>query len=124
MQHFLTYKIICYIRKRQTIVCLIGTHQMSLIQIKHAVRLLSLDQLRKLNEWLHELIRRAEEAERRENSSSRKQTVTERTLDNKTYRLEGIRCGKETCKCSRGKLHGPYWYSYTRANDKVISKYI
>jgi hypothetical protein len=97
---------------------------MSLMQIKHAVRMLSLGQLRKLDEWLHELIRRAEEADRTEKSSSRKQTVAEQTFENKTYRLESIRCGKEKCKCASGKLHGPYWYSYTRIKDKVKSQYI
>ena len=96
---------------------------MSLIQIKHAVRLLSLSQLRKLDEWLQELIRRAEETERAEQSSW-KQTVSEQSLDNQTYRLESIRCGKEKCKCVRGKLHGPYWYSYTRVKDKIVSRYI
>lgn len=25
---------------------------------------------------------------------------------------------------ARGKLHGPYWYSYTRVDDKVTSQYI
>ena len=74
---------------------------MSLMQIKHAVRLLSLDQLRKLDGWLRELIRRVDEAERTEKPSSRKQPVAERTLNNKTYRLESIRCGKEKCKCAR-----------------------
>lgn len=97
---------------------------MSLVQIKHAVRLLSLDQLRKLDTWLHELIRRGEEDARAEQPSARKQAVTERTLETKTYQLEGIRCGKESCKCARGKLHGPYWYSYTRVDDKVTSQYI
>lgn len=94
------------------------------MQIKHAMRMLSLGQLRKLDEWLHELIRKAEEADRVEKPPSRKQTVAEQTLENKTYRLESIRCGKENCKCSRGKLHGPYWYSYTRVKDKVTSQYI
>jgi hypothetical protein len=97
---------------------------MNLIQLKHAVRALSLSQLRKLDEWLHELIRRDEESDRKEKPSSRKQTVAERTLENKTYRLESIRCGKENCKCARGKLHGPYWYSYSRVKDKVKSQYI
>jgi|SRR5215213_1026817 len=97
---------------------------MNLIQLKHAVRALSLSQLRKLDEWLHELIRRAEKAVRAEQSLSRKQIAAERTLGNKTYRLESIRCGKENCKCARGKLHGPYWYSYTRVKDKVTSQYI
>jgi hypothetical protein len=97
---------------------------MNLIQLKHAVRVLSLSQLRKLDEWLHDLIRNAEEADRAEKSSSRKQNVAEQTLENKTYRLESIRCGKEKCKCVRGQLHGPYWYSYTRVKDKITSQYI
>jgi hypothetical protein len=53
---------------------------MSLMQIKYAVRMLSLGQLRKLDEWLHELIRKAEEADRVEKLPSRKQTVAEQTL--------------------------------------------
>lgn len=97
---------------------------MSLTGIKHSVRLLSLAQLRKLDEWLHELIRRAEESERAEQLASHKETMAERSLDNKTYRLESIRCGKENCKCARGKLHGPYWYSYSRVGDKVKSQYV
>jgi hypothetical protein len=97
---------------------------MSLIQIKNVVRRLSLDRLKKLDEWLHELIRNAEESERAQRLTSRKQTVTGQTLDNKTYRQESVRCGKENCKCARGKLHGPYWYSYTRVKDKVSSQYI
>src|SRR5947209_7642125 len=97
---------------------------MSLTQIKRAVRLLSLGQLRRLDEWLHKLIRRAEESEHTERPPLRKETSAEPTLDNKTYRLESIRCGKENCKCARGKLHGPYWYSYTRVEDKVTSQYI
>jgi hypothetical protein len=97
---------------------------MSLMQIKHAVCMLSLGQLRKLDEWLHELIRKAEKVDRVGKYPSRKQTVAEQTLENKTYRLESIRCGKEKCKCARGKLHGPYWYSYTRVKDKVTSQYV
>jgi hypothetical protein len=97
---------------------------MNLIQLRHAVRALSLSQLRKLDEWLHDLIRRAEKAAHKEKSSRHKQTVAEQTVDNKTYRLESIRCGKYKCKCASGKLHGPYWYSYARVKDKVISRYI
>jgi hypothetical protein len=97
---------------------------MSLTQIKHTVRMLSMGQLRKLDEWLHELIRKAEEADRVEKPLSRKQTVAEQTLDNKTYRLESIRCGKDKCKCARGQLHGPYWYSYMRIKGRIKSEYI
>lgn len=97
---------------------------MGQIQIKQAVRRLSLLQLRKLDEWLHELILKAEEAARTERVTPGRQVVEERTAENKSYRLESVRCGKEKCKCARGKLHGPYWYSYTRVKDKVKSQYI
>src|SRR5437762_1076142 len=97
---------------------------MDVAQIKHALRKLPLDRLRSLDVWLHELIRVAEEAAYAERSVPRKQTLTERTLDNRTFRLERVRCGKEKCKCARGTLHGPYWYSYTRVKDKVKSQYI
>jgi hypothetical protein len=97
---------------------------MDLRQIKLLARRLSLSQLIKLDQWLHELIKRTEEADRAEQSAARKRPVVESALDNKTYRLESIRCGKDNCKCVRGKQHGPYWYSYTRVKDKVTSKYI
>jgi hypothetical protein len=97
---------------------------MGLIQIKQAVRGLSLKQLRRLDEWLHEFIEKAEESARADRLRSREQVVEERTVDNLTYRLEEVRCGKEKCKCSRGKLHGPYWYSYSRIEGSVKSKYI
>jgi hypothetical protein len=95
-----------------------------MLQIKHALRLLPLGQLRKLDEWLHGLIRRAEDEERARREPSRKRTAAGQTLGDKTYRQERVRCGKENCKCTRGKLHGPYWYSYTRVEDKVTSQYV
>lgn len=97
---------------------------MNLIRIKQAVRRLSLGQLRRLDEWLHELIRKAEEADPTQHPPSHKFVVEERTGGNKTYRLESVRCGKEKCKCARGKLHGPYWYSYGRVKGKIKSQYI
>ena len=97
---------------------------MNLIRIKLAVRALSLNQLRKLDDWLHELIRRAEESDRTEPSSPRKQTANDRTLNGKTYRLESVRCGKEKCKCTRGKLHGPYWYCYWSEQGSTKSQYV
>jgi hypothetical protein len=97
---------------------------MGLIQIKQAARRLSLLQLRKLDAWIHELIRAAEESAETGQARSGKQVVEERTVGGETYRLEGVRCGKEKCKCARGKLHGPYWYGYTRVKDKVKSRYV
>lgn len=97
---------------------------MGLIQIKQAARRLSLFQLRKLDGWIHELIREAEESANSERARSGKQVVEERIVQGETYRLEGVRCGKEKCRCARGKLHGPYWYGYTRVKDKVKSRYV
>jgi hypothetical protein len=97
---------------------------MRLTQIKFAMRRLSLNKLKSLNEWLQELIRETEHAKQQEKSSLHKQTVSEQPIDSKAYRLEKIRCGKENCKCTRGKLHGPYWYSYIRNKEKVTSQYI
>jgi hypothetical protein len=97
---------------------------MGVTQIKQVMRRLSLGQLRKLDEWLQDLIRKAEDSTQAKRLRSRKQTVKERIVKNKTYRLEGIRCGKEKCKCARGQLHGPYWYSYMRIEGRVKSKYI
>ena len=38
-----------------------------------------------------------------------------------TYRLEGVRCGKDGCKSCP---HGPYWYAYYREGGKLRSRYI
>src|SRR5215213_6071122 len=97
---------------------------MNVTRIKQVMRRLSLEQLRRLEAWLQEFIKNAEDAAPAVYPPSRKQVVEERTIDNITYCLEGVRCGKENCKCARGKLHGPYWYSYTRIEGKVKSKYI
>jgi hypothetical protein len=97
---------------------------MNLTQFKHSARALSLIQLRKLDEWLHELIRRAEESGRAAQKPPGKQVIEERTVENRTYRLEGVRCGKDKCKCAGGRLHGPYWYSYVRVEGKVKSQYV
>jgi len=40
------------------------------------------------------------------------------------YRLEKTRCGKKTCRCARGELHGPYWYAYYRENGRMRCDYI
>jgi hypothetical protein len=97
---------------------------MGLIQIKHVVRRLSLAKLRKLDEWLHEMIRKAEAEEHARRASSRERTAPGKTPGDTSYRQESVRCGKENCKCASGKLHGPYWYSYTRVKDKVTSQYV
>jgi hypothetical protein len=41
-----------------------------------------------------------------------------------TYRLELVKCGKLTCRCATGQLHGPYWYAYQRQVGRVKSWYV
>lgn len=52
------------------------------------------------------------------------QIVQTLTFDGLLYQLELIRCGKERCKCTRGQLHGPYWYSYKKKEGRLICKYV
>lgn len=35
-----------------------------------------------------------------------------------------IRCGKSSCKCARGELHGAYFYYFTRINGKLTKRYL
>lgn len=39
-------------------------------------------------------------------------------------RAERVRCGKKNCKCSKGYLHGPYFYHYTWVAGKRRKRYI
>ncbi len=33
------------------------------------------------------------------------------TLEGTTYFQQGRKCGRASCKCQTGELHGPYWYA-------------
>ena len=37
---------------------------------------------------------------------------------------EYIRCGKQSCKCLKGALHGPYWYIYQKEGGCLLKTYI
>ena len=50
--------------------------------------------------------------------------MAERRIDHKTYRSELVRCGKKDCRCTRGELHGPYWYAYWSEGGKTKSEYV
>jgi hypothetical protein len=34
------------------------------------------------------------------------------------------RCGKANCKCSRGQLHGPYYYRFMWDYGRVVKEYV
>ncbi len=41
------------------------------------------------------------------------------------YRLKYFRCGKESCRCRRGQLHGPYLYVQRRGpNGRTHTTYM
>jgi hypothetical protein len=35
-----------------------------------------------------------------------------------------VRCGKATCKCARGELHGAYYYYFVRVGGKLKKRYL
>ena len=89
---------------------------MKLREVKRAVSALNIQQLVKLDAWLHSLLETVELI------GSHK--PTERVAGHKTYRRELVRCGKKGCKCADGQLHGPYWYAYWTEGSRTRSQYI
>ena len=35
-----------------------------------------------------------------------------------------VRCGKPACKCTRGELHGPYFYHFVRVGGRLAKRYL
>lgn len=35
-----------------------------------------------------------------------------------------VKCGKPTCKCARGELHGPYYYHFVRQDGVLVKRYV
>lgn len=87
---------------------------------------LSLEEMTELKSWLKEAIReRRAEAALQEIPIPKGREVMETRHEGKTtYVLEAIKCGKKKCKCTEGKLHGPYWYAYRWTGKKLKSTYI
>lgn len=43
-------------------------------------------------------------------------------LEGVTYFAVGRTCGKSSCRCQSGELHGPYWYARDRAHVRYLGK--
>ncbi len=41
-----------------------------------------------------------------------------------TVHEQYVQCGKKNCKCSRGELHGPYFYHFIRIDGKLHKHYL
>lgn len=94
-----------------------------LSEVKRAVSGLTPKQLLKLDAWLHELLA-AVAPTKPDGAATKRQVLEKHTTANKTYQLEGVRCGKKNCHCVEGKQHGPYWYAYWTEGGKTRSQYI
>ena len=41
-----------------------------------------------------------------------------------TVHRQFVRCGKASCKCVRGELHGAYYYHFVRVSGKLKKRYL
>jgi hypothetical protein len=90
-----------------------------------AAEALSLDELRQLDDWLHDRIATAAADEKKKPRRASRIIVEERKTPTGTYQLELVKCGKPACKvCKGGPAHGPYWYVYWKEDGRTRSKYI
>jgi hypothetical protein len=96
---------------------------MNLNVIKKSVQALTTSQLKRLEVWLHDLIKERT-IETSKFSDAGRQVLEEQKTKHKTYRLESVRCGKQKCRCASGELHGPYWYAYWSEGGKTRSMYL
>lgn len=87
---------------------------------------LPLEQQTALYEWLEGAIAQQQpEAELPEIPLQAGRAIVEsKQVEKITYRLELVKCGKLTCRCAAGQLHGPYWYAYQRQAGRVKSWYV
>ena len=100
-----------------------GALPVNLRDLKRSLRVLTPDQLRRLDAWLHELIEQAGHGGREKLPNDR-DALEKRQTGQKTYRLERVRCGSKRCKCTSGEMHGPYWYVYWTEGGRTRSQYV
>lgn len=96
---------------------------MNLRDTKRSLKGLTPEQLRKLDEWLHTMIERADH-DRGDQPSNERDVPKAKQAGQKTYRLERVRCGSKKCRCASGELHGPYWYAYWSEGGRTRSQYL
>jgi len=97
---------------------------MKLREIRQSISALPPRELAKLEAWLHALLEDRQSKRREGDATKQREVLESHRAARKTYRLELVRCGKESCKCAVGKLHGPYWYAYWSEGGKIRSQYI
>jgi hypothetical protein len=91
---------------------------------KRTLRKLTPTQLRQLDLLIHDQLTNFDEKVELKISGHELDKAAQRQTSNKIYRLEAVRCGKQGCKCSKGELHGPYWYAYWSDGGMTKSEYV
>lgn len=54
-------------------------------------------------------------------------TETQKALPKKlpgSVQKQFVKCGKPTCRCSRGQLHGAYYYHFVLVNGRLRKRYL
>jgi len=83
----------------------------------------SLEELRALDQLIQKRITELAHNEPPENPA-REVVERQQSKSGGYLQLEKVRCGKAGCKCTRGELHGPYWYAYQKKGGRTVSTYI
>jgi hypothetical protein len=97
---------------------------MKLREIKQSICALPTKDLTRLDAWLHALLGERASKKRVHGATKQHEVLQAHKAAHKTYRLELVRCGKQSCRCAKGELHGPYWYAYWSEIGKTRSRYI
>jgi len=94
-------------------------------ELKQQIQQFSLQEKQDLYGWLTQELEQSEANSNKTPAKKKNRELVERqSIGNMIYQLEMVKCGKERCKCTRGQLHGPYWYAYQRQGEKFKSTYI
>jgi hypothetical protein len=103
-------------------------------RLQRQIRKLSLEQKLALSDWLSEAIRWERHSVNAHDQQQieapdipvlpGREVVESRQSGKVTYRLEMVKCGKLTCRCASGHLHGPYWYAYQKQAGRLKSRYV
>jgi hypothetical protein len=104
------------------------SQHLSLPEIRAALRTLALEQAKRFQSELDEVIRELEHPQETSPSKSpkKREVIQIQHLNDRIYQLERVCCGESGCKCAgeNGKLHGSYWYAYWREDGKLKSCYV
>ncbi len=94
--------------------------------IQRRILKLTPEEMEALSTWLKVTLKESkqEEALRQVPLKKGREVVETRSAGKVTYRRELVKCGKKKCKCNKGKLHGPYWYTYSWNGKKLSSTYL